>query len=302
MTNSLISVLIPTYNRANMVVEAIQSVLIQSYQDFEIVVVDDGSTDDTKARIDEIGDQRIRYYYQENTGRPGARNHTLRLAQGQYLTFLDSDDLYLPEKLRVQVAFMEANPHIGMSYTQTERVMADGTPVDVLSSRHSGWVHRQLIRHCSIATPSVMLRREVVERVGDFDAIRMEDIDYWIRVAEHFEVAFIPQTLVQVRLKQGENLVRDPELVLKHQPYIVRKNSTAYSAYYRRRVLSKIYFSISRQFLEHKPERIGKAWQVFSLGLVYWPLKLKMPRLFIDLIVETLTRRRRLASRSSIEK
>ena len=114
MSNPQISVIIPTFNRVRLVVQAIDSVLKQSFHDFEIVVIDDGSSDDTGAVIQQYTDPRVRYIYQENTGLAGARNAGIRAARGQYVAFLDADDLFLPHNLDSHIAEIERHPQLGL--------------------------------------------------------------------------------------------------------------------------------------------------------------------------------------------
>ena len=108
-----ISVIIPTYNYANYVRDAVESVLNQSYKEFEIIVVDDGSTDGTKKVLEPLKN-RIRYIYQENRGLPSAYNTGIKASKGEYIAFLDSDDLWLPEKLKLQKKYFDDNPAVGM--------------------------------------------------------------------------------------------------------------------------------------------------------------------------------------------
>lgn len=116
MSTPRVSVLIPTYNRADLLCAAVDSVLAQTYQDFEIIVIDDGSTDDTRARLERYGD-RVRYEYGPHEGPAAARNRGFRAARGEYLCLLDSDDLYYPHKLALQVAHLDARPDTVMVYT-----------------------------------------------------------------------------------------------------------------------------------------------------------------------------------------
>src|SRR5437867_1708261 len=111
-----VSIVIPTYNYGRYVVEAVESVLNQSFQDREVIVVDDGSTDDTRERLERFRG-RIRYIYQRNKGLPAARNTGIRAARGAYVAFLDSDDLWLPEKLALQVPILDTRQQVGMVYT-----------------------------------------------------------------------------------------------------------------------------------------------------------------------------------------
>ena len=112
-----VSVVIPTFNRASILGNAIESVLSQTYDSYEIIIVDDGSTDDTSSVVTKFNSSRINYLYQENKGRSSARNKALSLANGEYIAFLDSDDKFYPQKLELQVTLLDSNPAFGMSYT-----------------------------------------------------------------------------------------------------------------------------------------------------------------------------------------
>lgn len=286
----LVSVLIPTYNRASMVREAIQSVLDQTYQDFEIILIDDGSTDDTPGVIASFNDPRIRYFYQQNQGRPLARNHALKEADGDFITFLDSDDLYLPHKLQMQVDYLKSHPSVEMVYAGTKRVLMDGTFVDNLQTEQAGHIHQLLLWGCSIATPSVMMRSEVMKQVGYFDDALpiLEDIDYWLRIAKEHEIGVIPNVLVHVRLHNQENLVRDPEETLKYLPYVIEKNLQGYSFIFQRRIYGNLYIHQGLELLNHKPEKISLAWKLFFKGFAYYPFHKYVPLYFSRLMFRTL--------------
>ncbi|HEY5957340.1 MAG TPA: glycosyltransferase family A protein, partial [Polyangiaceae bacterium] len=113
-----VTAVIPTYNRREYVQEAIDSIIAQTFRDYEIIVVDDGSTDGTREALPARYGERIRYLWQTNQGESAARNHALSLAMGQYIAFLDSDDLWLPDKLTKQVALLEQRQDIGAAFCQ----------------------------------------------------------------------------------------------------------------------------------------------------------------------------------------
>lgn len=184
-----VSVIIATYNREHFLFEAIKSVLKQTYQDFELIVIDDGSTDNTKTMIAKFDDSRLYYTYQPNRGRSNARNSGLRLAKGRYIAFLDSDDLYLPEKLVLQVKYLDSNPHVGMIYTSAYCIDHKGN----LLSHHykataSGNIYKKIAFFVpvTITLPTVMVRREILAKAGGFDEKmhRFEDTDLWRRIAK----------------------------------------------------------------------------------------------------------------------
>jgi glycosyltransferase involved in cell wall biosynthesis len=197
-----ISVIIPTYNRKAFVLEAVDSVLAQTYGDYELIVVDDGSVDGTAEALRHYGGQ-LRYFYQANQGVSMARNRGLALANGEFITFLDSDDLWLPEKLQTQVAFMDEHPEARICYTD-EIWIRRGVRVNPKKkhAKYSGWIYPHCLPLCIISPSSALVRRGLFERVGTFDAhlYVCEDYDLWLRVAARFPVFFIPQGLI---IKRG---------------------------------------------------------------------------------------------------
>lgn len=196
----LVSIIIPTFNRAGVLPKALDSVLTQEYHDWELIVVDDGSTDDTPRVIADY--QRripaLRYVRQTNRKQAAARNHGMRLARGKYLAFLDSDDEWLPGKLRRQAAILDTHPEIGMVYGN--QLMATGDGAAAVRRYPSGFlpsgnIFKALLKrefYCSLQ--SVMLRRTVVETVGPLDESlgdSLEDWEFTLRIASRFPVSAI---------------------------------------------------------------------------------------------------------------
>lgn len=187
-----VSVIIPTYNRAAMVCEAVESVLSQTFKDVEVIVVDDGSTDGTGEVLRNRYDERVRYFYQANSGRSAARNRGIMASSGRYLLFLDSDDLLLPEALEQEVAYLEAHPDVDVVYT--DGYFCDETgwniaPIAPARPAHSldNLLEDLVISNVILACHSAMVRRTALDTVGPpyFDqALRgTEDEDLWIRLA-----------------------------------------------------------------------------------------------------------------------
>lgn len=182
-----VSVVVPTYNRSAFLRQAIQSVMDQTCQDIEILVVDDGSIDDTASVITGFGDQRIVYIHQENTGRSAARNRGLAQARGEYVAFLDDDDFYLPNKLAIQAAYLDSHGEIGLVAGGAQIIGADSTLVRTWET----WKDcPQLILPiclyaCPLLTCSVLLRRSwlaALDHWFDPQMDRAEDTDFWIRL------------------------------------------------------------------------------------------------------------------------
>jgi glycosyltransferase involved in cell wall biosynthesis len=196
-----VSAIIPTYNRKGFVLEAIGSVLEQTYGDYELIVVDDGSVDGTGEAIQQYG-ENVRYVYQDNNGVSTARNHGIELAGGEFIAFLDSDDLWLPEKLAVQVIFMDEHPEARICYTD-EIWIRRGVRVNPRKkhAKYSGEIYAKCLPLCIISPSSVLMRRGLFEEVGTFDPSLpvCEDYDLWLRVASRFPIFFIPQRLIVKR-------------------------------------------------------------------------------------------------------
>jgi len=182
----LVSVIIPTYNRAASIGEAIESALAQAYPAMEIIVVDDGSTDDTRQSIAHRYPQ-VRYFHQENGGVARARNRGIREARGEFIAFLDSDDLWLPGKIEKQVACFKQYPDVGLVYTDAD-FFDDTGPARVFRARTSktefstGDMVVNLFTRFSLHTPTVMMRRAVFQTVGYFDEElkAVSDDNLWI--------------------------------------------------------------------------------------------------------------------------
>ena len=208
-----VSVIIPTYNAAQTVGRAISSVLAQSYKDFEVIVVDDGSSDNTR-QVLASNFANVQYFYQTNQERSAARNHGIAMACGEYVAFLDADDWWEPNKLELQVTVMESDPTVGLVYSAYHEVTDTGQAI--LRSRSTGdqpgvRLFDQLVLGNIIGSPSfVMARRHEVMRVGGFDeALRQsEDWDLWLRLAAESLVAYIDKPLTFYRRSSGAQLQR----------------------------------------------------------------------------------------------
>jgi len=196
-----VSAIITTYNRRNFVQEAVDSVLAQSYGDWELFLVDDGSIDGTGEALQGYG-ERLRYIFQENEGASAARNRGLELAQGDFIAFLDSDDLWMPQKLQVQVDFMDEHSDCQICYTD-ETWIRRGRRVNPKKrhAKYSGEIYPHCLPLCIISPSSALMQRSLFEEVGVFDPALpvCEDYDLWLRVAARFPVFFIPQRLIVKR-------------------------------------------------------------------------------------------------------
>jgi glycosyltransferase involved in cell wall biosynthesis len=231
-----VSVYIPTYNYGRFLAEAIQSVLDQTFQDWELIVVDDGSTDNTREVVDAFQDPRIHYIYQENQGNPAARNTALRLVKGEYVACLDADDILFSEKLEKQVAQLDSlPPTVGLVYGDVYlfnhedgaiicRFLQGRTPprgrifdelLDV-----DGWF---------ISDTASLIRREVFDRVGLYDpsVLTYEDWMMWVRIASVYEVEALDEPLARCR-RHSSNLSGLLEDMYRHGVTARRKVMASY--------------------------------------------------------------------------
>lgn len=185
-----VSVIIPTYNRAALIARALDSVLAQTYKDFDIVVIDDGSVDNTHEVIKPYL-ARIKYVQQKNGGISVARNRGIQESTGQYIAFLDSDDYWAPEKLQLQVEILDRDAKVGIVYVRMPIVNEHGEVLGMKPNGVSGRNFQELLRVWGdLPTSSVMTRRECFDRLGMFDddLPPMEDIDMWIRIAHDYDL------------------------------------------------------------------------------------------------------------------
>jgi len=210
----LVSVIIPTYNRAWILRGAVDSVLAQDFGDFELIVVDDGSSDDTREILDTY-QKRVIVLRQPNRGVSAARNRGIAASSGQLIAFLDSDDLWLPTKLSLQVDFFNAHPDAVAC--QTEEIwIRNGVRVNPKKRHHKfgGMIFEQSLSLCLVSPSAVMIRKTLFDVVGRFDETlpACEDYDLWLRVSCRYPVHLIDTPLIIKRGGHADQLSRAPSL------------------------------------------------------------------------------------------
>lgn len=196
-----VSIIVPTFNRLKYLRRTLASVFQQTFQDWELLIADDGSDGDTRAYLQTLADPRVRVLWLRHSGRPAvARNAALREAKGEYVAFVDSDDLWTPTKLQIQIASLRSRPRCRWSYTRFVLVDESGKPTDWQRLRSwpvpHGWIFDNLVKsETVIAVPSVMVCRRLLQQVGGFDEdlIMCEDYDLWLRLAARSEVDAIDE-------------------------------------------------------------------------------------------------------------
>jgi glycosyltransferase involved in cell wall biosynthesis len=213
---SLVSVILPSYNRAHFIAQAITSVLNQTYQNIELIIVDDGSTDNTQDVIATFDDERLRYIkLPKNIGRSFARNQGIRAAQGEFLAFLDSDDYFLPFKIEFQVNFLYANHDVQMVYTGAACISDIAEPIKYFyHAPLSGYLYNEIafFKPLTIILPTVMLRHKILTKIGSFDEKmnRFEDVDFWRRISKKFKIGAINEITCHIRSHEGNHVKSFP--------------------------------------------------------------------------------------------
>lgn len=210
-----ISVVVPTFNRAHLLDDCLSSIVSQAYDDFEVVLIDDGSTDDTADVVSRYGN-RVRYVYQENRGIPGALNRGIEESRGELIRFLASDDRLVPDALATEAELMDAHPEVGLMYSQAWQIDETGTVTDLRKPEFANDSYirsgldeiRDLLFWDHITCSTVLVRKACFDDVGLFnDDLRPagEDWDMWIRVAKKYDVAYLARPLATY-LKHSGNI------------------------------------------------------------------------------------------------
>ena len=238
-----VSVVIPTYNRAGFVREAIASVLQQDHPEVELIVVDDGSLDDTPAVVRGFG-AAVRYLWQENRGVSAARNRGAAVSTGDLIAFLDSDDLWMPGKVSAQVGYFEAHPEAQACHTD-EVWIRRGVRVNErrIHRKQGGWQFLASLPRCRISPSAIMMRRGLWERLGGFDEglPACEDYDLWLRLTAVAPVGFLPDRLVIKRGGHADQLSRVTPALDRYRITALEKAlKTRLPAEHRRAVLEQL--------------------------------------------------------------
>jgi glycosyltransferase involved in cell wall biosynthesis len=206
-----VSVIIPSFNCARYVGRAIESVLTQTYRDYEIIVVDDGSTDGTAETVSRYRD-KVRYFYQANSGVSSARNLALKVSSGAFVAYLDADDLWNPEKLDRQMQFFDAHPECGLLHSdvsvidEEDRIVHARFNAETARRVPQGHCTHDLLQRCHIQTLTVVERRECVEKIGGFDEQLpvAQDYMHWIMIAlSGWAFGYIDEPLAKYRWRAG---------------------------------------------------------------------------------------------------
>jgi glycosyltransferase involved in cell wall biosynthesis len=279
-----VSVIIPTFNRAAVLGRAIRSVLGQTCQEWELIVVDDASTDGTEQVVRSFSDDRIKYIRHDRGRRGGAaRNTGIRQARGEYVAFLDSDDEWLPEKLQKELeVFRNSDPAVGLVYTGKMILDEHGRVLKLRMPTKSGWVHDALLAWDFIGSCSrVTAKKQILEGVGGFDEtfVNCQDYDLWLRMTKVSKVACVPYCLVK-RYLLADRMTASLRNICAAWERILGK----YRSDMKPRTAARHDSRVAVLLFNYEPRRArALAWE----GLRLWPLQ---PLLVVALAASMLGR------------
>jgi len=275
------SVVIPAYNKANLTIKTVESVLGQTYGNVEVIVVDDGSTDDTKNKLQLFGD-RIHYIYKQNGGACSARNVGIKQATGEYIALIDCDDIFYPEKIAKSVECLEKKSDYGFVYTGAYFINRDG---DVISEHGisdypaSGWIASRLLLNDFICNSTVVIRKECFKKVGYFDEkiFMPADWDMWLRLSEKYKAAYINDKLTGYRISDSYT-ASHMETGINEYVYVLNKafsRNKHLSDGFKKRCLANVYFSFGLNYAVIQDFK--KSRETLLKGVLNKPYSLRGP-------------------------
>ncbi len=227
MAEQAVSVIVPTYNRAHSIIDSIQSVLNQSHNNLEVIVVDDGSTDNTGELVASIADSRVKYHrLEENKGAANARNIGVSLAGYEIIAFNDSDDIWHPDKLQEQLEYWNENPECVLVYCAYKVDLPQGGILQVPAQNEEldtlrGDIFYYLLFRPVIGTPTMIVRKELFNELGGFDTsyMVMEDWEFSIRVSRLGKIGYIDHPLITVEATAQDRMSNDSSMKTKMAHY-----------------------------------------------------------------------------------
>ena len=223
--NPLVSIIIPSYNHAKYIKKCLHSAISQTYSNFEIIVIDDGSSDGSHDLLTKLSRQHnFKYVHRENKGLIATLNEALELVNGTYFTMLGSDDYFEKDKLKLQVEYFKHNPEVALCYGELTYIDDKGTVKKKAKTKHykNGMVFKKLLNSCFIPLPTVMLKTDVVKEFGGFDSrFFLEDYPLWLKITQKYPVGHINKNLTFYRLHNNNvssnivKMVKEVERILE---------------------------------------------------------------------------------------
>ena len=292
----IVSVVIPAYNAEKTILETIKSVQSQTLHDFEIILINDGSTDKTVHLVSALAESRLKVFNYSNGGLPVARNRGIKHATGQYIAFIDADDLWTPDKLKLQLEALQQHSESGVAYSWTTYINSEGKFLYAQKPPFfEGNVYQNILLTNFIANGSnILVRRQVIDSVGEFDPLlkAAEDWDYNIRLAAQFTFVLVPKYQILYR-KSSNAMSSKVDTMEKANLFVIERafqNAPPELQYLKKQSLSKLYRFFTKLYLDYNfnDNKIKQASYKLKKALQLYPLSLLEPetqRLFIKLVL-----------------
>jgi glycosyltransferase involved in cell wall biosynthesis len=267
-----VSIVIPSYNRAEFIPATLDSILAQTFKDFEVIFVDDGSSDNTEAILAHYAshDKRIKYIKQSNSERAVARNNGMKRAQGEYIALVDSDDLWYPNKLEKQLEIFEEHHDLVLCYASVNRIDFAGNRVRSAPRQHqghSGYIFFDLLMRNFIPSVTPMFKREIFDLVGEQNTefIPYEDWDFWLRISHQGKFFHIAEPLGDYRLHPGQSVKNVKAEHIEKVTLAVLRNNTQLDDAHLQKYLA-LTNTLEKQFIKIRDKAFAEA----HLRLAYW--------------------------------
>jgi glycosyltransferase involved in cell wall biosynthesis len=276
-----VSAIVPAYNAAHFLPHSLPSILRQIYADWEAVVVNDGSTDDTERVVESFLPAfggRLKYVYQVNKGLPAARNTAIRQASGEFIALLDADDVWLPRRLELGVALMDRDPAIGLVHGKVERIDIAGKFLEYPPTPAQRYLEGRIAsriydRKAHLLCPTILFRKECVARIGFFDETMRatEDRDMWFRIATKYKVGYLNEVIAQYRIS-ASSMSRDWARMRTWQTYFIERHraSGAVSNWQARKAFGNMYRERGDAIFNAGDLREALRWYAGSLRHCPW--------------------------------
>jgi len=271
-----VSVIIPTYNRAKLLGRAVHSVLSQTFADFELIIVDDCSTDNTEEMIRGLTDKRIKFIrHEENRGAPAARNTGIKNARGAFIAFLDSDDEWSPQKLEKQIElFLHSSPSTGVVYAKCQVINEIRNEIIVWDFNLRGNLYHNFLKEPFLDFITPLIKRECFNKIGlmDENVLAYQEWDTFLRISQYYEFDFVPEILTYYYIHRDEAISRSTLRATQGYNYIVEKHKIAIRKNAGRKTLSAHYSFLYSSYM--KTRSYSKAFSSSVLAFAVFPKKL----------------------------
>jgi glycosyltransferase involved in cell wall biosynthesis len=289
----LVSVVIPAYNAGRFVADAVRSVLAQTYTNVEVVVIDDGSTDDTRQVMEQFaGDPRVRYHHQPNAGVSSARNSGIQMARGEFIGLCDADDLWMPNKLELQLPCFSGRPELGVVYCKPLHVDINDQPLESYQTdRYSGKISDKLLLGNFVTGSTSLIRKECFDAVGFYDTSlkTCEDYDLWLRISTKYEFFYLDQATYRYRQWDGqvsvsrnepqfyEDAIRVKRAFLAANPGLARPSLVS-------DLWAGLYSGRAQCVMRNTGSRVAALVDIFR-SLTYRPLRLRTWKAAVKVLI-----------------